>query len=102
MVCQLSVFFDNECMIKRRPAFHDSLDFISVQEKLLEEFRETFSSLRGKQKQSLDGQVDAVIRAKATRLKEEGRKGLLGVCRFPPLSPSGYLDVILTTALNRC
>lgn len=65
--------------MKSRPAFHDSLDFISVQEKLLEEFQKTFSSLRGKQKQSLDGQVDAVIRAKVTRLKEEGKKGLLGV-----------------------
>ncbi|OJA08151.1 hypothetical protein AZE42_03589 [Rhizopogon vesiculosus] len=63
-------------------AFHDSLDFISVQEKLLEEFQETFSSLRGKQKQSLDGQVDALIRAKATRLKEEGRKGLLGILKI--------------------
>ncbi|KAJ8584941.1 hypothetical protein M405DRAFT_746145 [Rhizopogon salebrosus TDB-379] len=63
-------------------AFHDSLDFISVQEKLLEEFRETFTSLRGKQKQSLDGQVDAVIKAKATRLREEGRKGLLGILRI--------------------
>lgn len=63
-------------------AFHDSLDFISVQEKILQEFREAVSSLRGKQKQSLDAQVDAVIRAKGTRLKGDRRHGLLGIMKI--------------------
>ncbi|KAG1756709.1 uncharacterized protein EDB91DRAFT_1241762 [Suillus paluster] len=63
-------------------ALHDSLDFISVQEKLLQEFREAASSLRGKQKQSLDAQVDAVIRAKAARLKAEQKNGLLGILKI--------------------
>lgn len=53
-----------------------------MQEKILQEFREVVSSLRGKQKQSLDAQVDAVIRAKGTRLKGDRRHGLLGVRRF--------------------
>ncbi|KAG2357680.1 hypothetical protein BDR07DRAFT_1490402 [Suillus spraguei] len=63
-------------------AFHDGLDFISVQEKMLREYREAASSLRGKQKQSLDAQVDAVIRAKGTRLKAEQRHGLLGIIKI--------------------
>ncbi|KAG2078254.1 hypothetical protein BDR04DRAFT_1088016 [Suillus decipiens] len=63
-------------------AFHDSLDFISVQEKMLQEYREAASSLRGKQKQSLDAQVDVVIRAKGTRLKAEQRHGLLGIMKI--------------------
>lgn len=62
-------------------AFHDRLDFISVQEKMLQEFREVASSLRGKQKQSLDAQVDAVIRTKGTRLRSEQRHGLLGIMK---------------------
>jgi nuclear pore complex protein Nup133 len=70
------------CFTKCRPAFHDSLDFISVQERMAQEFREAASSLRGKQKQSLDAQVDAVIRAKGTRLRAERRHGLLGVRGF--------------------
>jgi nuclear pore complex protein Nup133 len=63
-------------------AFHDSLDFISVQEIMLQEFREAASSLRGKQKQSLDAQVDAVIRTKGTRLRAERRHGLLGIMKI--------------------
>ncbi|KAG1753426.1 hypothetical protein EDB19DRAFT_1892754 [Suillus lakei] len=63
-------------------AFHDSLDFISVQEKMLDEFREAASTLRGKQKQSLDAQVDAVIRAKGTRLRANRRHGLLGILKI--------------------
>ncbi|KAG2031047.1 hypothetical protein BDR03DRAFT_1032191 [Suillus americanus] len=63
-------------------AFHDSLDFISVQEKMLQEFRETASGLRGKQKQSLDAQVDAVIKAKGARLRAERRHGLLGIMKI--------------------
>lgn len=63
-------------------AFHDSLDFISVQERMAQEFREAASSLRGKQKQSLDAQVDAVIRAKGTRLRAERRHGLLGIMKI--------------------
>lgn len=45
---------------------------------MLQEFREAASSLRGKRKQSLNAQVDAVIRAKGTRLRAERRHGLLG------------------------
>lgn len=70
------------CLTKCCPAFHDSLDFVSVQERMLQDFREAASSLRGKQKQSLDAQTDAVIRAKGTRLRAERRHGLLGVHRF--------------------
>ncbi|KIJ69004.1 hypothetical protein HYDPIDRAFT_172503 [Hydnomerulius pinastri MD-312] len=61
--------------------FHDGLDFIAVQEKLLKDFQSALGSLRGKQKQSLDAQVDAVVRAKATNLRESERKGLIGVFR---------------------
>jgi len=79
MVRRLTFSLTQEGLTYRRPAFHDGLDFISVQERLFEEFQETFSILRGKQKQSLDAQVDAVMRVKATTLKTEGKNGLLGV-----------------------
>lgn len=60
-------------------AFHDSLDFIAVQEKLLADFRGVVSFIRGKQKNSLDAQADAVLSTKAKKLKESERKGLISV-----------------------
>jgi nuclear pore complex protein Nup133 len=57
-------------------AFHDGLDFIAVQEKLLADFQGVVSSMRGKQKNSVDTQVDAVLSVKAKKLKEDERKGL--------------------------
>lgn len=57
-------------------AFHDGLDFVAVQEKLLADFQGIVSGLRGKQKNSLDAQVDAVLSAKAKKLKESEWKGL--------------------------
>ncbi|KIK91679.1 hypothetical protein PAXRUDRAFT_830622 [Paxillus rubicundulus Ve08.2h10] len=59
--------------------FHDGLDFIAVQEKLLADFHSALGSMRGKQKQSLDAQVDAIVRAKAKKLKESEQKGLITV-----------------------
>lgn len=56
-------------------AFHDGLDFIAVQEKLLADFRSVVSSIRGKQKNS----VEAVLSSKADKLKESERKGLIMV-----------------------
>ncbi|KAF8163334.1 methyltransferase type 11 [Crassisporium funariophilum] len=46
-------------------AFHDELDFVSVHEGLLQEFRTALQSVRTR---SLDGQIDAICKAKATRL----------------------------------
>ncbi|KAF8136731.1 hypothetical protein EV363DRAFT_1395817 [Boletus edulis] len=66
---------------KMLDAFHDGLDFISVQEKLLADFQGVVSSMRGKQKNSLDAQVDAVLSAKAKMLKESGRKGLIAMLK---------------------
>lgn len=60
-------------------AFHDGLDFIAVQEKLLVDFQGVVSSMRGKQKSSVDTQVDAVLSARANKLKESERKGLIMV-----------------------
>jgi nuclear pore complex protein Nup133 len=61
-------------------AFHDGLDFIAVQEKLLADFHSALGSMRGKQKQNLDAQVDAILRAKAKKLKESEQRGLITVC----------------------
>ncbi|KAG9318812.1 Non-repetitive/WGA-negative nucleoporin C-terminal-domain-containing protein [Chiua virens] len=60
-------------------AFHDGLDFIAVQEKLLADFRGVVDTIRGKQKNSLDAQVDAVLSLKAKKLKESERRGLVTV-----------------------
>ncbi|KAH7921734.1 hypothetical protein BV22DRAFT_1095926 [Leucogyrophana mollusca] len=56
-------------------AFHDDLDFVSVQEKLLEEMKKVLVSVRGRQ--GLDGQVEAIAKAKAGKLR--ATEGLLGV-----------------------
>ncbi|EIW85147.1 hypothetical protein CONPUDRAFT_70040 [Coniophora puteana RWD-64-598 SS2] len=56
-------------------AFHDGLDFVSVQQNLLEEMRTVLSTLRGKQ--SIENQVDAIVKAKASTIRD--RRALLGV-----------------------
>lgn len=58
-------------------AFHDGLDFIAVQEKLFNGFQDVLAG--GKQKQSLDGQVDTIVRAKASKFKDGDWRGLLEV-----------------------
>lgn len=57
--------------------FHDDLDFVSVQEKLAEEFRAVPALGRGKQ--SLDAQVDNIARAKASKLAAAAQTALLNV-----------------------
>ncbi|KAI6036255.1 hypothetical protein BKA83DRAFT_108575 [Pisolithus microcarpus] len=59
--------------------FHDGLDFVAVQENLFKDFQTALASLRGKQKQNQDAQVEAIIRTKASRLKESERKGLISI-----------------------
>lgn len=49
-------------------AFHDELDFISVHEALATELRGALEGVTGRR--SLDNQVDIIIKAKATKLKE--------------------------------
>ncbi|KAJ2920658.1 hypothetical protein H1R20_g16437, partial [Candolleomyces eurysporus] len=49
-------------------AFHDGLDFVSVHDALLTEFRTALESVRGRH--SLESQVDIIIKAKAPELLE--------------------------------
>ncbi|KAL0570251.1 hypothetical protein V5O48_011713 [Marasmius crinis-equi] len=56
-------------------AFHDDLDFVSVHESLLEEFRAVLSKLRGKK--SLDTQVEAVIKERASMLADRNELVLI-------------------------
>lgn len=58
-------------------AFHDGLDIVSVQEALFVEFTSITRELRGKQ--SLEAQIDAVVKARATKLTD--RKALLQTFR---------------------
>ncbi|KAF7967089.1 hypothetical protein HWV62_35891 [Athelia sp. TMB] len=58
-------------------AFHDDLDFVSVQEKLTQEFRSVPASGRGKQ--SLDVQVDNIAKKKAPALIATGKAALLTI-----------------------
>ncbi|KAG8217837.1 Non-repetitive/WGA-negative nucleoporin C-terminal-domain-containing protein [Butyriboletus roseoflavus] len=83
-------------------AFHDDLDFVAVQEKLLADFQAIVSGMRGKQKNSLDAQVDAVLSAKTKKLKESERKGLImvfknhvrDVLQGKVLNVEGVVDVL--------
>ncbi|KAF8625778.1 hypothetical protein AX15_005170 [Amanita polypyramis BW_CC] len=56
-------------------AFHDGLDFVSVHDTLVQGLKIVLGSIRGRQ--SLDGQVEAIIKAKATSLLD--RKAFLQV-----------------------
>ncbi|KAK7014839.1 methyltransferase type 11 [Favolaschia claudopus] len=49
--------------------FHNDLDFVSVHQALLDEFKPTLDSLRGRQ--SLEAQVDAIVRSEATKIAEQ-------------------------------
>ncbi|KAG5645239.1 hypothetical protein DXG03_006656 [Asterophora parasitica] len=50
-------------------SFHDDLDFVSVHEALLQEFRTALEAVRGRQ--SLDNQIDIIVKATASRLSEK-------------------------------
>ncbi|KAG6907355.1 hypothetical protein DXG01_009239 [Tephrocybe rancida] len=50
-------------------AFHDDLDFVSVHEALLHEFRSALDAVRGRQ--TLDNQIDTIVKTIATRLQEK-------------------------------
>ena len=60
-------------------AFHDDLDFVSVHEALLQEFRSALESIRGRQ--PLDIQIDTIVRVKASGLAD--RKALAHVRVIP-------------------
>ncbi|KAG6814378.1 hypothetical protein H0H92_010964 [Tricholoma furcatifolium] len=50
-------------------AFHDDLDFVSVHETLLQEFRSALDGVRGRQ--TLDNQIDTIVKATAAGLQEK-------------------------------
>ncbi|KAJ7219294.1 hypothetical protein GGX14DRAFT_591296, partial [Mycena pura] len=50
-------------------SFHNDLDFVSVHQALLEEFKPVLDSLRGRQ--SLEAQIDAVVKSEALRLSDQ-------------------------------
>jgi hypothetical protein len=61
-------------------AFHDDLDFVSVLEKLVQEFKAVAAPTRGKH--SLDAQVENIAKAKASGLTTGGqaKTAFLQVC----------------------
>jgi nuclear pore complex protein Nup133 len=50
-------------------AFHDDLDFVSVNQSLTEHFQSVLSSVRVRQ--SLEGKVESIVRAEATLLTDQ-------------------------------
>lgn len=69
-------------------AFHDGLDFVSVHDALLTEFRVALESVRGRH--SLEIQVDIIIKAKAPGLLES--KGFANVSRSRFLTTSCVVE----------
>ncbi|KAJ7111560.1 hypothetical protein C8R43DRAFT_1091558 [Mycena crocata] len=49
--------------------FHNDLDFVSVHEALLDEFKPVLESLRGRQ--SSEAQIDAIVKSEASRLSDQ-------------------------------
>jgi nuclear pore complex protein Nup133 len=72
-------------ILKYYSAFHDELDFVSVHEALLEEFKSALSNIRGKQ--SLENQIDIIVKTKALSLSE--KKALAKVRSFFMYQESG-------------
>ncbi|KAK1236521.1 hypothetical protein PQX77_000214 [Marasmius sp. AFHP31] len=77
-------------------AFHDDLDFVSVHESLLEEFKAVLSKLRGKK--SLDTQVETIMRERAMTLLD--RNELVLVCNFGSTAWRGLMEVTLQIFKN--
>ncbi|KAJ7774554.1 hypothetical protein DFH07DRAFT_102982 [Mycena maculata] len=50
-------------------SFHNDLDFVSVHQALLDEFRPVLDSLRGRQ--SLEAQIDAIVKSEASNLSDQ-------------------------------
>ncbi|KAF7294905.1 Methyltransferase type 11 [Mycena indigotica] len=50
-------------------SFHNDLDFVSVHQAIMDEFRPVIESLRGRQ--SLDAQIEAIVKNEASRLSEQ-------------------------------
>ncbi|KAF9454530.1 hypothetical protein P691DRAFT_655678 [Macrolepiota fuliginosa MF-IS2] len=74
-LAHLAEVYDNGAPTSERTLdlFHDELDFISVHEALLEDFRSALAGIRGRV--SLETQIDTIVKAKAIGLAE--RKGML-------------------------
>ncbi|KAJ6547586.1 hypothetical protein B0H19DRAFT_1266498 [Mycena capillaripes] len=49
--------------------FHNDLDFVSVHQALLDEFKPVLDSLRGRQ--SLEAQIDAIVKSEASKLTDQ-------------------------------
>ncbi|KAJ6630853.1 hypothetical protein B0H10DRAFT_2160229 [Mycena sp. CBHHK59/15] len=56
-------------------SFHNDLDFVSVHQALIEEFKPVLDSLRGRQ--SLEAQIDAIVQSEASRLSDQKALALL-------------------------
>lgn len=56
-------------------AFHDALDFVSVLEKLVQDFRSVLVAARARQ--SIEGQINTIIKEKGKQL--ESRAGFIYV-----------------------
>ena len=64
----LSPCFSLQRLIACLLAFHDELDFVSVHDSILEEFRSVLISSRSRQ--SLESQIEAIVKSKGTDLVE--------------------------------
>jgi nuclear pore complex protein Nup133 len=58
----------NNYVIHSFLAFHDGLDFVSVHEALVTEFKSSLASVRGRQ--PLDAQIDTIVKAKAMKMSD--------------------------------
>ncbi|KAF5315570.1 hypothetical protein D9611_004731 [Ephemerocybe angulata] len=65
---KLATLADENCDETMLDAFHAGLNFVSVHDALIEEFRAALETVRGRH--SLESQVDIIVKAKAPSLKE--------------------------------
>jgi nuclear pore complex protein Nup133 len=57
--------------------FHNDLDFVSVHQALLDEFKPVLESLRGRQ--PLEAQIEAIVKSEASRLSDLKALALVGI-----------------------
>jgi hypothetical protein len=65
---------------ERLDDFDKGLNFVSVQKDLLDQFTSVLEKLRGRQ--SLESQIDAILKAKATKLDDRPSLGMVCLIRW--------------------
>lgn len=80
-------------------AFHDGLDYISVHQKLLDEFKESLKSARPKQ--SLESKVEAIAKANTSSDDRPALRAVSILCSMDRLAHLTNPNIVLQKMCQR-